>query len=208
MANRTVDHQERRRIICATALRLFAERGYAAVNLGDIAKGAGLSRPLLYTYYKDKRQIFNEAIDAATSAVGERHRALIGSKLPADEKLRQICLMVFDLLFANQEFVCVIVDFLCEFRKGGRKVPVENIFRHTIGLKRIFHLFILEAMRRGEYGANLNPGYATKLLYSQFEAAILRIAVSGGADITESVEAMNAILAAFKRNSVRSRHFL
>ena len=35
-------------------------------------------------------------------------------------------------------------------------------------------------------------------MYSQFEAAILRIAVSGKAEISESVDAMNAILFSFR----------
>ena len=72
MANKTVNHRERKREIRAISLRLFARHGFDDVNFGMIAEACGISRTLLYTYFKDKRQIFNEAIDGATDAVGVR----------------------------------------------------------------------------------------------------------------------------------------
>mgnify|MGYP004560015287 FL=1 len=198
MANRTVNHKERKREIRAISLRLFARHGFGDVNFGMIAEACGISRTLLYTYFKDKRQIFNEAIDEATGVIGVRYREIVRSRLSPDAKLRQICISVFALLFDNRDFLCVIVDFLCAVRRGG-KIPVDNILRHTMGLKRILHSFVVEAIHRGEYDALINANRATALLYSQFETAVLRIAVSGQAEISESVDALNAILFSFRR---------
>ena len=197
MANKTVNHKERRREIRAISLKLFARNGFDDVNLGMIAEACGISRPLLYTYFKDKRQIFNEAIDEATGVIGVRYREIVRSRLPADAKLRQICIDVFALLFDNRDFLCVIVDFLCAVRRGG-KIPVDRILRHTMGFKRILHSFVVEAIHRGEYDPSINANRATALLYSQFETAVLRIAVSGQAEISESIDALNAILFAFR----------
>jgi hypothetical protein len=63
-------------------------------------------------------------------------------------------------------------------------------------MKRIIHSLILEGKHRGEYSSAVNVNRATSLIYSQFEAAILRITVSGGAELTDSVSALNAILLA------------
>jgi AcrR family transcriptional regulator len=38
---------------------LFLERGYAGTRIGDITEGCGISRAGFYTYFKDKREIFN-----------------------------------------------------------------------------------------------------------------------------------------------------
>ena len=198
MANKTVNHRERKREIRAISLRLFARHGFDDVNFGMIAEACGISRTLLYTYFKDKRQIFNEAIDGATDAVGVRYREIARSRLSADAKLRQICIAVFALLFDNRDFLCVIVDFLCAVRRGG-KIPVDNILRHTMGMRRILPSFIVEAIHKGEYDASVNANRATALIYSQFEATILRIAVSGQAEIAESIDARNSILFAFRR---------
>ncbi len=199
MAKKTVNHRERRREIRAKSLGLFARFGFDAVNFGMIAEACGISRTLLYTYFKDKRQIFNEAIDEATGIIGVRYREVVKTRLPADAKLRQICIDVFALLFDNRDFLCVIVDFLCTARRSG-KIPVDNVMRHTVGLRRILHSFIVEAIHRGEYASALNANRATSLLYSQFEAAILRIAISGQSEIAESIDAVNTILFSFRRS--------
>ena len=204
MANKTVNHRERRREIRAISLGLFARHGFEDVSLSMIAKACGISRPLLYTYFKDKRQIFNEAVDEATGVIGVRYREIVRSRLPADAKLRQICIDVFALLFDNRDFLCVIVDFLCAVRRGG-KTQVDRILRHTMGFRRILHSFVVEAIHRGEYDPSLNANRATALLYSQFETAILRIAVSGQAEISESIDALNAILFSFRRTDSAKR---
>ena len=197
MANKPVNHKERKREIREVSLRLFARHGYDAVNFGMIAEETGMSRTLLYTYFKDKRAIFNEAIDAATSVVGARYREIVRARLSADAKLRQICISVFALLFDNRDFLCVIVDFLATVRRGG-KIPVANVMRHTVGLRRILHSFVVEAIHRGEYDPSLNANRATALLYTQFEAAVVRLTLSGKAELSESIDTVNSILFSFR----------
>ena len=207
MASKTVNHKERKREIRTISLGLFARHGFDDVNFGMIARAAGISRTLLYTYFKDKRQIFNEAIDEATAVVGRRYREVVRSRLSADAKLRQVCISVFALLFDNRDFLCVIVDFLATIRRGG-KIPVDNVMRHTVGLRRILHSFIVEAVHRGEYDPSLNANRATSLLYSQFEAVILRLTLSGRAELSESVDTINAILFSVRAPSAGAPRFL
>ena len=207
MANKPVNHKERKREIRAISLGLFARHGFDDVNFGMIAEACGISRTLLYTYFKDKRAIFNEAIDAATSVVGARYREIVRARLSADAKLRQICISVFALLFDNRDFLCVIVDFLATVRRGG-KIPVDNVMRHTVGLRRILHSFVVEAIHRGEYDPSLNATRATALLYSQFEAAIIRLTLSGKAELSESIDAVNSLLFAFRICSPGGSRFI
>jgi len=194
---RAINHKERKREIRAAGLRLFARHGFADVNFGMIAQECGIARTLIYTYFKDKRAIFNEAIEEATSSVEAQYRDIMRSRQTADAKLRQLCIAVFALLFDNRDFLCVIVDFLCEFRRRGR-IPVDNVMRHTVGLRRILHSLVVEARHRGEYAQSVDPNRATSLLFSQFEAAVLRIAVSGRAEMYDSIDTMNSVLLSFR----------
>ncbi len=41
-----------------TAHQLFAERGYAAVTMDEIAEAAGITKPLIYNYYGNKEQLY------------------------------------------------------------------------------------------------------------------------------------------------------
>ncbi len=60
-----------KREIIEKALELFAERGYDAVSVGEIAAAVGIKAPSLYNHYKNKQAIF-EAIVEDTAARYER----------------------------------------------------------------------------------------------------------------------------------------
>lgn len=45
------------------ALNLFAERGYEAVSVAQIADAVGIKAPSLYNHYKSKQDIFDAIID-------------------------------------------------------------------------------------------------------------------------------------------------
>lgn len=115
----------------------------------------------------------------------------------ASAKMRQLCTAVFALLYDNRDFLCVIIDFLSEYQRKG-KLPFENILRHTVGMRRIIHSLIVEGKHKGEFNAVLNINSATSLVYSLFEAAILRITISGGAKISDSIDSLDTLLLAFK----------
>jgi AcrR family transcriptional regulator len=62
------------------AAKLFAERGFAGANLQDIADAAGISRPGLYYYFKNKEAILEaltedlaESANAQAAAFAARH---------------------------------------------------------------------------------------------------------------------------------------
>jgi AcrR family transcriptional regulator len=54
--------EERPREICKAALELFAERGFAATRVDDIARRAGVSKGTLYLYFRDKDDIFSAVV--------------------------------------------------------------------------------------------------------------------------------------------------
>jgi AcrR family transcriptional regulator len=48
---------EKRRLIMGAALQLFVEKGYAAASIDKIAKEAGISKGLLYNYFRSKEEL-------------------------------------------------------------------------------------------------------------------------------------------------------
>ena len=49
--------------ILKEALNLFAEKGYSAVYVGEIAEAVGIKAPSLYKHYKSKQDIFNAILE-------------------------------------------------------------------------------------------------------------------------------------------------
>src|SRR5438045_8534002 len=64
--------EERPKQILDAALEVFAERGFAAARLEDIAKRAGLSKGTIYLYFPNKEELFREVIRHTIIAQIER----------------------------------------------------------------------------------------------------------------------------------------
>lgn len=81
--------EDRPREICAAALEVFAEKGFAAAKLDEIAKRAGVSKGTLYLYFNDKEQLFRAVVrDAVVPNVEKLSAALIQTGLTFGELVR------------------------------------------------------------------------------------------------------------------------
>src|SRR5271170_8370679 len=58
--------ERRRGQLFAVALELFAERGYRATTMDDIAEAAGVTKPLLYQHFSSKRALYLELVEAVS----------------------------------------------------------------------------------------------------------------------------------------------
>jgi AcrR family transcriptional regulator len=65
--------------ILAAALASFAERGFAATRLEDVAARAGVSKGTLYLYFKGKEELFEAVVRATLLPNLERVEALAAS---------------------------------------------------------------------------------------------------------------------------------
>jgi AcrR family transcriptional regulator len=57
-----LERDERREQILSCARRLFSERHYGAVSMGEVADAAGVTRGLLHHYFGSKRDLYLEVV--------------------------------------------------------------------------------------------------------------------------------------------------
>src|ERR687898_2413131 len=82
-ARKRLPTEERRALIVEAAGRLFGERGYDGVTLDEVAAAAGVTKPILYRHFDDKRALY--------LALLERHRddlASFAAMIDAEEGTR------------------------------------------------------------------------------------------------------------------------
>jgi AcrR family transcriptional regulator len=60
---------EREEQMLDAARGLFAERGYAAVTMDDVAAAVGVTKPLLYTYFGNKERLYVACMEPAGDAL-------------------------------------------------------------------------------------------------------------------------------------------
>jgi AcrR family transcriptional regulator len=63
--------------LVAAALGCFAERGFAATRLEDVATSAGVSKATVYLYFESKEKLFEAVVRAAITPSLEQARALV-----------------------------------------------------------------------------------------------------------------------------------
>ena len=110
--------EDRPREICAAALEVFAEKGFAAAKLDEIAKRAGVSKGTLYLYFQDKAELFRAVI-----------RDTVAPRVAA---VREMADKV-ELPFAQ-----VVPLFLANFAEMTTRLPVGAVAKIVIGESRNF----------------------------------------------------------------------
>ncbi len=110
--------EDRPREICTAALDVFAEKGFAAARLDEIARRAGVSKGTLYLYFKDKEDLFRAVVRDSVAPNIEVIRASLAG--------------------AEMTFTEVIRLFLPRFAEITGRVPVGAVAKMVIGESRNF----------------------------------------------------------------------
>lgn len=83
--NRQAD--EKRSVIHAAAIDRFSENGFIGTSMADIAGAAGMSRPALYQYFRNKEDIFASAFVHLIDVQVERALAALNEPGTTAEQL-------------------------------------------------------------------------------------------------------------------------
>ena len=62
---------ERRRQLLDTAVEVFANNGFHATSMNDVAEAAGVTKPVLYQHFTSKRQLYLELLEDVGTKLGD-----------------------------------------------------------------------------------------------------------------------------------------
>lgn len=80
------------------ARQLFAHKGIENTTMNDIAAASDKGRRTIYTYFKNKREIYNAVIERESDNLVSRLREVVDSNLEPLEKLRKYLDTRFDII--------------------------------------------------------------------------------------------------------------
>ena len=84
------------------ALELFALKGYHATSISQIAEKAGISKGLLYNYYKNKEQLLNSVVMKVFDEI--MRIVQMNEDLPAKEQIEKMIILTINHLKENITF--------------------------------------------------------------------------------------------------------
>ncbi len=94
---------ETREMILRQAERLFMQRGFAAVSVGDVAEAVGVTKPTLYYHFGDKEGLYAAMLVALMTRVGAHVRRVTLLAAPVRERLEALALGYFRNADATME---------------------------------------------------------------------------------------------------------
>jgi len=180
----TVEHDKRRQKILDKALTVFVDDGFEAATFQKIADRCGITRTILYLYFKNKREIFTYSIKQLLLNAEEKIKLICADEsLNSIEKITGVLSSILKLLEHNRKLLSVVIDYLLHVSKGDVN-PDERVRRRTVRLRHILSSIVIEGVKSGEL-KKIKIKTLHDSLYSFIESAIFQLVILKRKDINE-----------------------
>jgi len=171
-----VEHEKRRKKILEKALVVFMDDGFENATFQKIADKCGITRTILYLYFKNKKEIFTYSIKQLLLDAEENIKTICADKsLSSTEKITKVLLSVFKQMEHNRQLLSVVLNYLLHLSKGDADAE-SRVRRRTVKFRRILSSLLIEGVKSGEL-KKINFKNAHDYLYSFIEAAIFQLVV-------------------------------
>ncbi|GAB3729963.1 TetR/AcrR family transcriptional regulator [Nocardiopsis nanhaiensis] len=146
-----------RESVRSAAVRMFAQQGYAAVSMRQIAAEAGISTGLIYRHFATKDELFGGLVAEAATGLGAVAERFRGSEDPA-ESLRAFTEEFLADLSHEGDFAEFFLLMNHAYTQGvgeGREVPaaVRDLIGRSAELQGVTVGLIEQGQRRGVFRA-------------------------------------------------------
>lgn len=159
--------------IVAAALAVFAEKGFAAARLDEIAARAGVSKGSLYLYFATKEELFRAVVERAIAPDVRAIGALLAAHPGPFPDLLELLAERLSTLVARAPLGGVAKMVIAEARNFPELARVwhDELVAHALGG---LSQAIAAAQARGELREGDPRAYALEIVAPLFLAAIWR----------------------------------
>src|SRR5688500_7279724 len=102
--------------ILSAALEVFAERGFQAARLEEVAKRAGVSKGALYLYFETKADLFKAVVTDAISPNIAHVKGLASAPVPFEQAVRTGVGMLASKVVTDRRITGVVKLVIAESR--------------------------------------------------------------------------------------------
>jgi TetR/AcrR family fatty acid metabolism transcriptional regulator len=154
---------DKRDLILQAAVRVFAQKGYHACRVSDIAAEAGVAHGLLYHYFRSKEEVLEEIFRGAWSDLLAEIARIEELGEPALEQLRALSAFYLGSWLRAPDLIRVLVREVARSPEVGRRVDeIGSVF---VAIRRI----VERGQRRGELRVDADARLATWVFYGALE---------------------------------------
>jgi TetR/AcrR family transcriptional regulator, fatty acid metabolism regulator protein len=144
---------DKRRVILAAAVRVFAAKGYHTSRVGDIAEEAGIAHGLLYHYFGSKEEVLQTVFRENWSQLVEAFTRIEASEEPPTQQLAAIAKVLLRSWRDQPDLVRVMV----------REVARSPQLQGQVDEIRAVFLVIQRVIERGQADGSFRPELDARL---------------------------------------------
>jgi AcrR family transcriptional regulator len=136
------------------AAELFTQKGYAGTTVREIVAAGGVSKPVLYYYFRNKEGIYLELMRQAFTRVDDLLQAALEDQGSATQRLLRLCDRVYSLFMENVKVARVMYSIYYGPQQGA---PFFDFDAYHLKFVEAIRRLIGEGIRKGEFRKG-NPG--------------------------------------------------
>jgi AcrR family transcriptional regulator len=174
------DPEGRREAIMRVGLAVFAEQGFAAAKLDEVAVKAGVAKGTIYLYFRDKQDLFEQIVrDAVLPVIARLEGLAQAPELPAEVVLKALFdLFRTEVLETRRKLVLRLI-----MTEGPRFPALAEFYHREVVARGLKH--VGELLRRSEDKGELSIAgvasfpqlvFAPLLMAVMWDALFARIA--------------------------------
>ena len=163
LTDRSIAQEEKRRLILAAAVRVFARKGFHTCRVGDIAEEAGIAHGLVYHYFSSKDELLQAVFRETWAELLDALEAVADSDKPAREQLQDVASVLLRSWQHDPDLVRVLVREVA--RSPQLQEQMGEVGKAFGAIKRI----VEHGQRTGELRAELDPQLVSVAFHGAIE---------------------------------------
>jgi AcrR family transcriptional regulator len=144
MANATLSDAATYQGLLSAARKIFARKGYSGTSVREVVAAAGVTKPVLYYYFRDKESIYLELYREPFAKLAAFFDEVSNGRGSPTNRLRQFCSRLHFLF-------CEHVELLNLFQDSPPGTPSLDIEDYYKRLWKTLRYLIHEATEQGEF---------------------------------------------------------
>jgi AcrR family transcriptional regulator len=94
---------ERRQHLLSVARQVFAERGFTATTMDDVARAAGFTKPILYQYFDSKTDLYREIVAQTAARLLSQLEAAVETTTSPRERIEVAFRVYFETVVSEPD---------------------------------------------------------------------------------------------------------
>lgn len=156
---------DKRALILEAATRVFAERGFFAAQVADIARRAGIAAGTVYLYFRSKDELLITLFDRTMQDAIREGRAALATVDDPAERLRRIARLHLERLGRDRNLAVVFQVELRQSTKFMARLSATRL-RDYLGLIRDT---IADGQARGVFRAQVPATLGAKMFFGALD---------------------------------------